>query len=143
LLPSLNLANTPSCSSDPTTRGSQSRSPRTRCGAGSCIVIGLPLLVCSKQSLAWAVSGIAQDVLHQKGRIHLIKSCIQEDSWGWEEGSIPFGYRLMLKSRTLCATAISTPSNVKLDNTRWKIRRLISQIGRRTPSLAITSRNQN
>jgi hypothetical protein len=49
----------------------------------------------------------------------------------------PFGYLSKFHSSTLAAFLTSTPSNVKAESTRWKISRLISQIGRRTPSFSV------
>jgi hypothetical protein len=55
---------------------------------------------------------------------------------GRERENIPLGYRSKLKSRIFWPMEISTPSNVKLERTRWKIRSVMSQITRRTPSSA-------
>jgi len=48
-----------------------------------------------------------------------------------------FGYLLRLYLRILLATLMSMPSNVKLERNRWNMRRHMSQIGRRSPSVAI------
>lgn len=51
-----------------------------------------------------------------------------------EEAGLPFGSGLKFLSRIFCAIAISTPSNVKLERARWKIRSTISHIVPGTPS---------
>ena len=49
---------------------------------------------------------------------------------------IPFGYRSMWYASIFCAILMSTPSNVMLDKTRWKMSSAMSQIARRTPSFS-------